>query len=90
MKKLVLSLVISLGLSVSANAYDSCSSNMNFMFEYINKATKAMDLALYNELTINYKMAFYYSKQVMLECPEGTESFNKGKQMYEILKAGME
>ena len=89
MKKLVLSMVVSFGLSVSANAFDSCSANVDLVDKYIAKADKAINLGLFSEADTSYRMAHIYAKRVMMECEEGTPNFKFGQDSYKILENGL-
>lgn len=90
MKKLVLSLVVSFGLSVSANALDMCIYYQNAMVDKVDDAKKALKLGLNKEALDNQYYAYYYAKQSMITCKENSESFKSAKYVYDILKVSYE
>ena len=86
MKKLVLSLVVSFGLSVSANALDMCIHYQNTMVDYFNKTWKAQDLGLETQVNYNFKLAQRYMEYTLVECKPNSEAYKSAKKIYEALK----
>ena len=87
MKKLVLSLVVSLGLSVSANALDMCIHYQNTMVDYYEKIWKAEKLGLTNQVNYNFEMTKRYMEYTLIECKPNSESYKSAKRLYDALNS---